>query len=107
MTGPHCSLFLFRGHDNVQGATDLGVLSNTLPGYYGLSGKAYKHWSNVWDVDFNWVKARFNPKTFNKKGFTVARWYEGVLMDAKELGNGGVNVHAVAQLQNVWQELTG
>ena len=24
---------IFRGHDNVQGATDLGVLSNTLPGY--------------------------------------------------------------------------
>ncbi|MFQ5881874.1 MAG: molybdopterin-dependent oxidoreductase, partial [Candidatus Methylomirabilales bacterium] len=85
---------VFRGHDNVQGATDLGLLSNTLPGYYGLSAKAYKHWANVWDLDFNWLKARFNPKTFNKKGFTVARWYEGVLMDAKELGNGGVNVHA-------------
>ena len=27
---------IFRGHDNVQGATDLGVLSHTLPGYYGL-----------------------------------------------------------------------
>ena len=28
---------IFRGHDNVQGATDLGVLSHSLPGYYGLS----------------------------------------------------------------------
>ena len=28
-----------------------------------------------------------------KKGFTVARWYEGVLMDKKELGQ-DVNVHA-------------
>ena len=28
---------IFRGHDNVQGATDLGVLMDTLPGYYGLS----------------------------------------------------------------------
>ena len=27
---------IFRGHDNVQGATDLGVLADTLPGYYGL-----------------------------------------------------------------------
>ena len=27
---------IFRGHDNVQGATDLGVLSHTLPGYYGI-----------------------------------------------------------------------
>ena len=32
---------IFRGHDNVQGATDLGVLSHTLPGYYGLSALAH------------------------------------------------------------------
>ena len=32
---------VFRGHDNVQGATDLGVLSNTLPGYYGLGAGAW------------------------------------------------------------------
>ncbi|MDH5358616.1 MAG: molybdopterin-dependent oxidoreductase, partial [Gammaproteobacteria bacterium] len=32
---------IFRGHDNVQGATDLGVLSHTLPGYYGLSEGAW------------------------------------------------------------------
>ena len=32
---------IFRGHDNVQGATDLGVLSHTLPGYYGLSKGAW------------------------------------------------------------------
>ena len=27
---------IFRGHDNVQGATDLGILSHTLPGYLSL-----------------------------------------------------------------------
>jgi len=85
---------VFRGHDNVQGATDLGVLSNTLPGYYGLSKNAYKHWANVWDLDYNWLEERFNKKTFNKVGFTVARWYEGVLMDSKDLGQ-DVNIHAV------------
>jgi formate dehydrogenase major subunit len=86
---------VFRGHDNVQGATDLGVLSNTLPGYYGLSAGAYKHWAKVWGVDYDWLTKRFkNQKMMNKKGFTVARWYEGALMDAKELGNGGVNIHA-------------
>ena len=69
---------VFRGHDNVQGVTDLGVLSNTLPGYYGLSvGKAYKHWANVWGVDHGWLKSRFaNDKMMGKKGFTVARWSE-------------------------------
>ncbi len=86
---------VFRGHDNVQGATDLGVLSNTLPGYYGLSAGAYKHWAKVWNVDINWLKKRFkDDKMMSKKGFTVARWYEGALMDAKELSNGGVNIHA-------------
>ena len=87
---------VFRGHDNVQGATDLGVLSNTLPGYYGLSpNKAYKHWANVWNVDHSWIKSRFkNEKMNGKVGFTVARWYEGVLMDKKELSQ-DTNVHAV------------
>jgi formate dehydrogenase major subunit len=86
---------VFRGHDNVQGVTDLGVLSNTLPGYYGLGvNKAYKHWSNVWGVDHAWMKSRFqNDKMMGKKGFTVARWYEGVLMDSKDLGQ-EQNVHA-------------
>ena len=28
---------IFRGHDNVQGATDFCILSHSLPGYYGLS----------------------------------------------------------------------
>ncbi len=85
---------VFRGHDNVQGVTDLGVLSNTMPGYYGLSKGAYKHWSNVWGVDPEWIGGRFNPKTFNKPGFTVARWYEGVLMDQADLGQ-DTNVKAV------------
>ncbi|MCZ6729739.1 MAG: molybdopterin-dependent oxidoreductase [SAR324 cluster bacterium] len=87
---------VFRGHDNVQGATDLGVLSNTLPGYYGLSpNKAFKHWANVWNVDHKWIKSRFkNEKMNGKVGFTVARWYEGVIMDKKELGQ-DENLHAV------------
>lgn len=85
---------VFRGHDNVQGATDLGVLSNTLPGYYGLGEGAWKHWSNVWGVDLDAMKARFSSqKMMNKVGFTVARWYEGVLMDKADLGQ-DVNVRA-------------
>src|SRR5210317_308341 len=52
---------IFRGHDNVQGATDLGVLADTLPGYYGLAEGSWKHWSGVWGLDFEWVKSRFDP----------------------------------------------
>jgi len=83
---------IFRGHDNVQGATDFGVLSHTLPGYYGLSAGAWKHWSGVWDVDNDWIQGRFDPgsyeeskgkpaKPMNTKGIPVSRWIDGVLED--------------------------
>lgn len=85
---------VFRGHDNVQGATDLGVLSNTLPGYYGLGAGSWKHWANVWGVDYEWLRGRFkDDKMMGKPGFTVARWYEGILMDAGDLGQ-DTNLHA-------------
>jgi formate dehydrogenase major subunit len=51
---------IFRGHDNVQGATDVGPNSHTLPGYYGLSEGAWRHWARVWGVDFEWLKNRFD-----------------------------------------------
>ena len=35
---------IFRGHDNVQGATDVGPNPDSLPGYYGLATGAWKHW---------------------------------------------------------------
>ncbi|ELR63564.1 Formate dehydrogenase-O, major subunit [Photobacterium marinum] len=78
---------IFRGHDNVQGATDFGVLSDNLPGYYGLSEGAWKHWSRVWDVDYEWLKGRFDQadyrgkKPMNNAGIPVSRWIDGVLED--------------------------
>ena len=78
---------VFRGHDNVQGATDLGVLSDTLPGYYGLGEGPWKHWANVWGVEFDYLKSRFKSDALRESsGLTVARWYEAVLMDVKDLG---------------------
>ena len=92
---------IFRGHDNVQGATDLGVLSHTLPGYYGLAEGAWKHWAKVWDVDYDWLVGRFDreerageyfgeegsdtPKidAMTQKGIPVSRWIDGVL-EAKD-----------------------
>jgi formate dehydrogenase major subunit len=50
---------IFRGHDNVQGATDLGVLMDTLPGYYGLAAGSWEHWARVWEEDLDWMKSRF------------------------------------------------
>jgi formate dehydrogenase major subunit len=41
---------VMRGHANVQGATDLAVSSNILPGYYGVgSVGSWKYWGEVWD----------------------------------------------------------
>ncbi|MGI3060217.1 formate dehydrogenase subunit alpha [Vibrio alginolyticus] len=76
---------IFRGHDNVQGATDLGVLSDTLPGYYGLSEGAWRHWSKVWEIDYEWIKGRFDDnaysgqKPMHSAGIPVSRWVDGVL----------------------------
>ena len=71
---------IFRGHDNVQGATDMCVLADNLPGYYGLSEGAWQHWCRVWDVDYDSIVSRFPTKEWmGKKGFSLARWYEGVL----------------------------
>jgi formate dehydrogenase major subunit len=87
---------IFRGHDNVQGATDLGVLSHTLPGYYGLSVGAWKHWSRAWDVDFDYIKGRFatvkdkdgkDKNLMTVSGIPVSRWFDGVLEDPANMDN--------------------
>ncbi|MDC0148750.1 molybdopterin-dependent oxidoreductase [Rhodospirillales bacterium] len=71
---------IFRGHCNVQGATDFCILSHSLPGYYGLSKGAWKHWSRVWDVDYDFLKGQFQEeKMMNSKGIPVSRWVDGVL----------------------------
>ncbi len=95
---------IFRGHDNVQGATDFGVLSHSLPGYYGLTEGAWKHWARVWDVDYEWLKNRFDQKVYEPEaglgedgpteagkspmytnGIPVSRWIDGVLEDKENI----------------------
>ncbi len=71
---------ILRGHDNVQGATDFGCLADSLPGYYGLAEGSWKYFASSWGVDFNWLQGRFkDPSWMGKKGFTLARWWAGVL----------------------------
>jgi formate dehydrogenase major subunit len=82
---------IFRGHDNVQGATDLGVLADTLPGYYGLTPGAWAHWARVWDEDLDWLKGNFSDAQYdetsmmNLTGIPVSRWIDGVLEDAENI----------------------
>jgi len=70
---------IFRGHDNVQGATDVGPNPDSLPGYYGLAEGAFKHFAKVWKVDFEWIKKQYAPGMLTKPGMTVSRWIDGVL----------------------------
>jgi len=70
---------IFRGHDNVQGATDIGPNPDSLPGYYGLSEGAWKHYAAVWGVDYDWIKQQYAPGMMTKPGMTVSRWIDGVL----------------------------
>ena len=77
---------IFRGHDNVQGATDLGLLCHDLPGYYGLEEGSWRHWSRVWEVDYEWLQGRFASKELMElKGIPVSRWFDGVLEDVENL----------------------
>jgi formate dehydrogenase major subunit len=71
---------IFRGHDNVQGATDIGPNPDSLPGYYGIVEGSWRHFAKVWGVDYDWLKGRFaSPAMMSKPGITVSRWIDGVL----------------------------
>ena len=86
---------IYRGHDNVQGATDIGPNAQSLPGYYGLSAGAWKHWARVWNVDLDWLKKRFKSEAMmGKFGFTVSRWADAVLEKPENIDQ-DTNVRAV------------
>jgi formate dehydrogenase major subunit len=71
---------IYRGHDNVQGATDVGPNPDSLPGYYGIAAGSWRHWCSVWGVDYEWVKKQFASQAMMEKpGITVSRWIDAVL----------------------------
>jgi formate dehydrogenase major subunit len=85
---------IFRGHCNVQGATDLGLDVVTLPLYYGLAEGAWKHWARVWEVDYNWLASRFETfkakdgkevKQMETPGIPTTRWFDAVTMPKEQL----------------------
>ena len=72
---------IFRGHDNVQGATDVGLDIVTLPFYYGLAEGAWKHWARVWEVDYDYLQSRFDDKKIMETpGIPLTRWFDAVLL---------------------------
>ncbi len=105
---------IFRGHDNVQGSTDMCCLSHSLPGYYGLSEGSWKYFAHNWGVDFKWLQNRFDtPEMMHIKGFTLAKWWQGVLQEEKiyqktpikALWVQGNGITSVAQTAKVQQAL--
>jgi formate dehydrogenase major subunit len=89
---------IFRGHDNVQGATDLGCVPDDLPAYFGLTEGAWKHWARVWDVDYDYFVGRFTSKELMEaKGIPESRWFDGVL-EAKENLDQPTNIRAMVYM---------
>jgi formate dehydrogenase major subunit len=77
---------IFRGHTNVQGATDLGLDVTTLPLYYGLSQEAWQHWCRVWEVDIEWMRSRFASKSLMESpGIPSTRWFDATLLPKDEV----------------------
>src|SRR6476659_122824 len=89
---------IFRGHTNVQGATDLGLDVTTLPLYYGLVEGAWKQWARVWEVEYDWLQSRFDevPAIAGRKprsrkenmetpGITSTRWFDAVNLPAEQV----------------------
>ena len=77
---------IFRGHTNVQGATDLGLDVVTLPLYYGLAEGAWKHWCRVWEVDYDWMLSRFtDKKMMETSGIPSTRWFDATLLPKEQV----------------------
>jgi formate dehydrogenase major subunit len=89
---------IFRGHCNVQGATDMGLDVTNLPLYYGLVEGAWRHWARVWEVEYDWLQARFDEvpakagraartrkQNMEFPGLTTTRWFDAVTMPAEQI----------------------
>jgi formate dehydrogenase major subunit len=89
---------IFRGHCNVQGATDFGLDISNLPCYYGLVEGAWRHWSRVWGVDYDYFVSRFDEvpakggraartrkQNMETSGHTSTRWFDAANLPAEQV----------------------
>ena len=92
---------ILRGHDNVQGSTDMGCLADTLPGYYGLADGSWKYFAKQWKVDFDWLKARFKtPEMMQKTGNSLSLWIHSVLEESNTKHNADAPLKALICIGN-------
>lgn len=91
---------IIRGHDNVQGSTDMCCLADSLSGYYGLGEASWRYYAKAWGVDFDWLQKRFHsPKWMHEKGFSLAKWWQGVLQEEK--------TYSSSPIRALWVQGTG
>jgi formate dehydrogenase major subunit len=89
---------IFRGHCNVQGATDFGLDITNLPCYYGLAEGAWRHWSRVWGVPYDYFVTRFDEvpakdgreartakQSMETPGIPSTRWFDATTIDAEKI----------------------
>ena len=102
VSGGGCNIL--RGHDNVQGASDMANAPDSLPGYYAKNEATWKYFAKMWQVDYEWLKGNYvKPEWMTKPGFTLARWWAGVL-DGKNgndpIENAGDSLKALVVIGN-------
>jgi formate dehydrogenase major subunit len=84
--GPGMGANIFRGHDNVQGATDVGLDIVTLPFYYGLTDAAWHHWARVWETDYDWFVSRFDDKKMmGTPGSPLTSWFDAAILPKEQV----------------------
>jgi formate dehydrogenase major subunit len=77
---------IFRGHCNVQGASDFGLDVGTLPAYYGIDENAWRHWSRVWGMPFEDMRARFDtPQMMNTPGIPTTRYFDAITLPKDQI----------------------
>ena len=77
---------IFRGHCNVQGATDLGLDIVTLPLYYGLAEGAWRHWGSRLGNRLRMAEGAFrHAGTMNAPGIPSTRWFEAATLPKEQV----------------------
>lgn len=92
---------ILRGHDNVQGASDMNNLSDSLPGYYGLGEGPWRHFCKHWYVDYEWMQSRFKSKEMMEKtGYALSTWRFGVLDEENYANNADTPIKMMIVIGN-------
>lgn len=95
---------ILRGHDNVQGASDMACLSENLPGYYALNESSWRYYAKIWGVEYEWLLGNFVSKDWmHKTGLTLSRWWTAALNGENgndKVDNAGTALKALIVLGN-------